>query len=163
MSPRDLDVVFEVWRFLGQLQEIHAIQTQGLDRRTASNSGGAGAGFGEGRFAEAVTWFHRREGDFLAVLIGFHDSRPTGYEDIKRIRRIPLPNENVTEFVAFLLQERTELFEMFVGQKLEKRRTPEQVYVGRFHFARQAEYATECIAWSGPKNDDRESVGRLVL
>ena len=32
ISPRDLDVVFEAWRFLGQLKEIHAIQTQGLDR-----------------------------------------------------------------------------------------------------------------------------------
>ena len=72
-------------------------------------------------------------------MIGFHDSRATRYQDIKRIRRIPLPNENVTEFVAFLLEERTELFEMFVGQKLEKRRTPEQVFVGRFHFARQAD------------------------
>ena len=105
VTLRHLDVASQVWRFLGQLQEIHAIQTQSLDRRPASNSGGAGTGFGESRFAEAVTWFHRRKGDSLAVLIDFHDSRPTGYEDIKRIRRIPLPNENVTEFVAFLLQE----------------------------------------------------------
>jgi hypothetical protein len=71
-------------------------------------------------------------------LIGFHHSRAAGQKDIKRIRRITLPDENVTKFVAFLPQERAELFEMFVRQKMKKRRTPEEIFVGRSHFARQA-------------------------
>ena len=157
MPRGHLDIMLQLRRFLGQFEEIGAIKAQRLHRRAATHRSRARAAFGEGRFAEAVARLQRGEDDLIAALIGLHDARAPRDEHVKRISGVTLPDEKVAKLVILLLQERTQLFEMLVGQELKERRTAEEILVGRFHFVRRAGRATGYAASSGPKNGDRGS------
>ena len=139
---RHLDVMFQLRRFLGQLQEIRPIQPQRLDRRTAAHGRVAGPAFGEGRLTEAVARLQGREHDFIPVLVRLHHPGAAGEEDVKSVRRFALPNEEIAELVTFLLEQGTNLLEVLVRQKLKERRTPQEILVARFHVVRREESAT---------------------
>ena len=69
---------------------------------------------------KAVARLQGGKNNFVAVLVGFDDACPAGDENIKSVRRFALPDEKVSELVILLLQEGTQLFEVFLRVETEK-------------------------------------------
>ncbi len=150
MPRGHLDVMFQLGYFLGQFQEIGAIETERFDRRAATNRRGSRSAFGQRGFAETVARLEGGEDDFVAGLIRLDDARASRDEDIERVRRFALPNEKIAELVTFLLQELAQFLEGLVWQELKERRTAQEALVGCFHFVRlirPGRGAIECGGW----------------
>ena len=142
--------MFQLGYFLGQFQEIRAIESECFDRGAAANRRCPRSAFGQRGFAETVARFEGGENDFVAGLIRLDDARAPRDEDVEGVRRFALPDEKVAELVTFLLQELAQFLEGLVRQELKERRTAQQALVGCLHFVRlirPGRGAIECGGW----------------